>query len=297
MHPDTAMFDGIEKSIEDKFSSDQDKGNQPSTEAKSDSSQDSAPESKQSEAQALFDLSKADKFLLDGKEYTKDQLIKERLLMSDYTRKTQELAEQRRQFEETSKYDANLKSDLRKVLQDPSLVDRFKQIYPKEYHDIVDAYLERAQAGQPQTQGGSLDPNLIKKYVEPMVKPLQEKLDRYETEAATKQLDLKFQELSKKYPDAKDEFVLARLQTLAAQNVNITDEKIEEVFKYFDEDRKKDRESYHKEQLNKQKTANKDARDVASGGGIPGQSPKKLSMKNPKEIEQALEAHLRRSQV
>ena len=60
----------------------------------------------------------------------------------DYTSKTQEIAQERKYYE-------NLHYDLDKVRQDPALAEQFKQIYPEKFH----AYLRFIQQGTPsQTQ-------------------------------------------------------------------------------------------------------------------------------------------------
>ncbi len=245
--------------------------------------------------QAVFDLSKAEKFLFEGKEYTLDQLKKERLMMSDYTRKTQEIAEERRQIETERNLTQHFKADLPKVLQNPDLIGEMARHYPPEMVALARQFLEMTPRQQQEAmgQGTGFDPKSIQKLVEPMMKPLQDKIDRYETETLTKQLDSIYSTMKGKYPSADEEFVTARLQALDHQRIPITQEKIEETFKYFHDKDLQAKDSYHKEQLKKQSEATKKAKDVASGGGTPGVGPKRLKLS---EVPGALKEHLLRGQ-
>jgi len=288
----------VRGAIDAKFSGDQAPDQaEKTTEVQSDNLQEnqSHESTPQSAAQAVLDLSKAEKFLIEGKEYTWDQLNKERLLMSDYTRKTQELANERRAIEEQRTFNEHFRADLPKVLQDPSLLSEMAKHYPQEFVQLAQSFLDmtpRQQQQVMQQQGmQQFDPSTIQKYVEPLVKPLQEKLDRYETEKLVSQLDSVYTQMKAKYPSAEEEFVTARLRALDDQKVPITDQRIEEVFKYFHDRDVQAKDAYHKEQLKKQSEANKKAKDVASGGGTPGLAPKRLKLG---EVQNALLDHLRR---
>ncbi len=242
--------------------------------------------SSDSKAQAIFDLSKAEKFMLNGKEMTLKQLEAERMMQSDYTRKMQEMSKDR-------EYRDNLEADLAKIERDPRLLAEFKSIYPRHYHRAAD-FAARGRTQEQGEQGTTTQDDLVKQLVEDAVGPIRDELSQYKTDKAVTQLDGIFSEMKTKYTAADEEFVLARLQLLKDQEVPINKAKIEEVFKHFHEKDQKSKEAYHMEQLNKQKLANNKAKDVPSGGGIPGQAPKKFSMNNTKEIEDAMIAHLSR---
>lgn len=251
--------------------------NQPHLEAK----EESAPTPSPSEsAQAILDLEKAEKFLIGGKEYTWKQLQSERMLQSDYTRKTQAFAKEREQFEQQREMDSNFRADLPKILSNPQRLYELAQHYPKEYVDLARQYLELTPAQQRQvTEGGSsFDLNGLERILENRLKPLVDRLDQTETSAVHKQLDATFTAMQTKYPGVDEEFVLARLQGLRANGRDIDDQQIEDVFKSLHERDQQRLEGYHKERLLKQSEANKKARDSAPGGGIPGQAPKKLKL-------------------
>jgi hypothetical protein len=289
-------FEGVHQAMDAKFSgqaSDQpEQTTQESAPEGKDQSQENTPELK---AQAVLDLSKAEKFMLDGKEYTYDKLRKEMLLQADYTRKTQEIATERQYMAQQKELNEHFKADLPKVLQNPELLAEMKRHYPEEFVKMAESFLELSPRQQQQAmgqQGMSVDPQSIRKLVEPLVKPIQDKLDKYETEALTKQLDTIVTQMKTKFPSADEEYAIARLRALSDQNVPITEQKIEEVFKYFHEKDIESKETYHREKLKKQSEANKKGSDIAAGGGTPGQAPTKLKLN---EVAGALTDHLRRS--
>jgi hypothetical protein len=112
---DLEFFDKVDQAVEQKFSdqaSDAAPEGQATKEVES-ASADQAPQSSQTQGdeqkslqQAILDLSKAEKFIFNGKEMTPKDLEKGFMLEADYRRKTQELAE-------TRKYAENIHADLR----------------------------------------------------------------------------------------------------------------------------------------------------------------------------------------
>ena len=78
----------------------------------------------------------------------------------DYTRKTQEIAQERRYF-------ANLDADLEKVRNNPSLAEEFKRIYPEQYHNFL-RYTQSNSATRPQSaasgQATNVDPELMSRF-------------------------------------------------------------------------------------------------------------------------------------
>ncbi len=246
--------------------------------------------SSESKAQAIFDLSKAEKFMLNGKEMTLKQFESERMMQADYTRKMQEMSKDR-------EYRDNFEADLAKIERNPQLLSEFMKIYPKAYHQAA-KYAARGVSSQEQTQkqGTDTQDKLIEDLVESKIGPIRNELDQYKTEAAVKQLDGIFSEMKTKFPQAEEEFVLSRLQALKDQDVQIDRSKIEEVFKHFHDRDQKSKDEYHLKKLTEQKTANKAARDVPSGGGIPGQAPKKHNLSTEagwNQLEKDYENHLR----
>jgi hypothetical protein len=293
-------FTGVHEAIADKFgeqASDQPK--ESTTEVEQSSQQESEPQTPQSQerneqAQALIDLSKAEKFMFEGKEYTLDQLKREMMLQSDYTRKTQAFAEERKQFEQQRELDSHFKADLPKLLRNPELIRELPKHYPKEYVDLAREYLK--MSGQPPKaqEGTALARDEIESLIESKFRSHEEKL---ENQRLVNELDNVFAELKSKYPDMKDgrmeRFVLSELQAIDSTGKKIDRAVVESTFKQLSEWIGQSRESYHKEQLKKQSEANKKAKDIGSGGGTPGQSPAKMKLG---DVKGALLNHLQNQQ-
>ncbi len=129
---------------------------------------------------------------------------------SDYTRKTQELAEER-------KYAENFADDFETLANskfDPQLVSKFKEIYPEKYHAKIDKFATASG-----TQEGDKDAQeqlkaLLNKELEPHLKDLQSiKQEAFESKVAaeSKWLDNQFDTMEKKYQFADGELVNSKL--------------------------------------------------------------------------------------
>lgn len=257
---------------------------------------------------SLTDLDKLDKIRFQGQDMTVEDLRKAYLRNSDYTKKTQALAQERQKFEQESKsiseekkYVDNLQADLASIRQNPALADEFKRIYPEKYHALLDYVLANNQGQQP--MANNVNPLLEKRLsqIEKTFEQQQTETYQAKVEAAEASLDNVFGQMSKKYPLADEEIVISKAQVLldqakASGNKHLfADEKgqpkmdmWEKVWKTVNESAQKRYEGHYKKQVGDQKLANGKAKDTASGGGIPGQAPKKMTLK---EAAEAAEAH------
>lgn len=259
---------------------------------------EASAENNQTPTNELVDLSNIGKFRWEGKDWTLEDLKKSVLMQSDYTKKTQALAKERQEYQslvESRKFDVNLKADIKNVLQNPDLVSRFKDIYPAEYHEILDMALKNVgqnnqQGSQTQqTQPNSVNP-VIDKRLSQVEHALKEQMDlarAAQVEAAGASIDSVFSKMSKKYPMADEEVVIARAQALLEKGVKLTNDRGEQnedvwdkIWKTINDATQKRFEGHYKKQVDEQKSANVKARDTASGGGIPGQGPRpKMTIK------------------
>ncbi len=238
-----------------------------------------APESNQP---SIAELEKLERFKFDGQEWTPKDLKNSILRHNDYTRKTQELAESRKSVETEQLYRDNFEVDFEKVLQNPALMDVFKQYYPANWVKVAEKMLERVQAqtpkqtpSQPTQQSSGVDPGLMKK-IEYIEKTFQQR----EVEALEKSLDSEFTKLGQKYPKANQELVLARAQLLSDQKIDILkDGQLEKIFKTLHDQDDTREKQWRENLLREQKTANAKGRDIGKGGGTPGKAPEKMSMK------------------
>lgn len=269
------------------------------TTVKPEESTDQATDENKSE---LVDLSSLAKFRFEGKDWTIDDLKKSILMQSDYTRKTQALAQERQTYQQDQKFAANLKSDLEFVLQNPDKVAEFKQVYPEKYHGILDVLLSRQQVNNQNPQGPketpSVNPVLENRLTKMEKILLEQERQTYEAkvEATNAAIDQVFTKMNAKYPFVDEEVVISRAQALhekakAEGNPHLlVDEQgnqkadaWDKIFKSVNENAQKRYESHYKKQVTEQKTANGKGKDIASGGGIPGQAPKRMTIREASE--------------
>lgn len=288
-----AGFEGVQEAIDAKYGGGADQPTE--TQESAPRTDNHSQENTQSQAQAVIDLSKAEKFMLDGKEYTYDKLRKEMLMQADYTRKTQEYSAQMKEFGKKQELYNHFQADLPKVLENPDLIRELAQHYPKEFVQMAQRMLDtRGPTTQTQTRDqGAITEDKINRLIESKVNGVR---DQFASEQAQEKLDVILTQMKTKYPEFQDgrmeRFVLSELRAMADQDIQITGDKIEDTFKNLNEWLGSSRESYHKAQLKKQSEANKKGSDMGAGGGTPGQAPNKLKLK---DVPNALQNHLSRT--
>lgn len=256
-------------------------GNDTGVESTSESPEVDSLESRLNKAEhtesQLFDLDSAEKFRFQGKEWTREELERSMMLQPDYTKKTQAIAEERRFYD-------NLYADLAKIKVDPNLIAQFRSIYPEKFHKFLGDFspIDQKVSGSPapsSTGTPGMDPAVLDRlnFMESKFSELHEK----EVEAHMADIDAKFKALEPKYPLADQRLVLARAEQLVAQKKEdgekkpkISDAEWESLWKTENELTKKRSDQFYSKRMNEQKNANLKGRDVASGGGTPGQAPK-----------------------
>lgn len=228
-------------------------------------------------ADAVSELEKLGKFKFQGKEWTAEDLKKAVLRQEDYTRKTQKLSEE-------GKYQKALYWDLKSVRENPQLAAQFRQLYPKEYHSLVDQVLGELQNTEPRQ--GQQSPSAEPKYlpIDPDVANRFEKVEAYvrekEVSAIESQLETWDAKFADKYKLADQESIYAKADALYTArkaedpDFKFTEQLWEKLYK-ADHDRHTHRYEGHYRTLQKsQLDAGLKGRDVASGGGTPSQGPK-----------------------
>lgn len=260
-----------------------------------------APDSEKSSA--VFDLTKAEKFMWDGKEMTPDELKRSILRQNDYTKKTQAHAEERRRFEQErqewtaaqekeQQFLENFEIDIQNVLKDPSQEKRYKEIYPAKYHQALDQALARSF-------GDQNSPKRNETILEQRLKSVESKFEQREREIAmtafensvatnAEILDSNIQKLSQKYSLADEDSVLARAEHMASslkKDANFNDNFSQLMEKLYKENHQYHESRYktlYKEKVEQQKQANVRGKDIGSGGATPGGTPTKLKLKDVK---------------
>lgn len=234
----------------------------------------------------MLDLDSAKKFKFQGREWTPEELNKATLMQSDYSRKTQEIAKER-------KFHDNLKADLEHVKRDPNLAEAFKQAYPEKFHDYLRFVLAEAKAEAKAQQTESNQPLQLPKELQDKMSQVDQFLSEVKTQkqsAIEAEIDSRFDVLSKKYPWADEDVVISKAQSLIDQNkqlppdqrVQFDDKTWENLWKSVHSASEAKAKKIYSEQIKQQSAANSKGRDAASSGGIPGQAPR-----TPKTIKEA----------
>lgn len=239
------------------------------------------------------DLTQYERFKLGEKEWTRDQLEKGVMFQSDYTKKTQEIAEER-------KYYNALEHDLAKVKADPGLEKAFLKTYPEKFHQylaFVKGDAAQTTTGQnPQTQSPN---NALP--ADPRIDKLMQSFEKLETEryeqrvqSEASQVEAIFTKLSAKYPlavpDGDESFILSKAQALTqgfGKDDRLSDDEWDKIFKTAEAHYKKAFENHYKTMNNNQKAAHLRGKDVGSGGGVPGGAPRM-----PRTIKEATQIAL-----
>lgn len=224
-------------------------------------------------AQEIFDLETVEKFKFGGKEWTQKELTSSVMMNADYTRKTQELSKER-------KYYDNLDADLKTLQGNPALIDQFKQIYPEKFHRYLD-FIQVANRENKSRQQAGMDPQFMSR-----LEQVESRFREQEINAIEAQLDAKFTVLSKKYPFADEEAVIARAERLLESKPKgekaLSDSELEQLWKQVDSRGQELAKKHWGQRAQQQKEMNARGKDVAAGGGTPGQAPRR-----PRTIREA----------
>lgn len=240
------------------------------------------------EESQVLDLDKLERFRFAGKEWSPKDLHNAYLMREDYTRKTQELSEAR-------KFAENFEADLGAVVENPSLFQKFRSVYPKFYVDLAERLLNsqmRRESPANSYEGRTPEKNAATN--DPLTQRLgsieQEfaewKKAQYQTEVEKAQswLDNQYSTLAKKYPEADPEVVTARAEVLARQGTQLTDKVLDKLFQQHHTQVSERFGKRYKEKVTQQVSIGNRSKDMAAGGGIPSDPPR-----TPKTIKEATE--------
>jgi len=237
---------------------------QPQEESPVDEPQDDGP----------LDLESVERFKFAGREWTPKEMQDAYLMQADYTRKTQELADER-------KYMGALQADLAAVRENPKLESEFKKLYPEKYH----AYLGYVLPDKRVEESGDQVPKEVLTKLE--------KMEKFIESQQSKEEELKVQEYSnwiadqeakhtKKYELANPVDVWTRIQAGMEQGQfkesDVNEKMVEQYFKQSHEQTQKVFDNYSKKQFENNKQVNSKAKDTGKGGNSPGQAPRKLRL-------------------
>jgi hypothetical protein len=240
------------------------------------------------EAPKVTELDGLSEFSFGGEKYTPDRFQE---ILSQY--KT--YSDQFKEISEQKKFEENLETDLDNVLQNPHLAQRFKEIYPKKFHGILDRMLKTGQAtAQGQQASQPQQAQLPKEILQSLddVKFLKDHVFQTKVEAANAKLDAMLPPLFKKYSLANEEQVYAKAEAVLAKGQSLSDAAWERLVRESHEAISKKADAYYGEKLKSQLEKGKQGKDVGPGGVTPGQAPKKA-----KNFDQAYEEMLKSVQT
>lgn len=233
-------------------------------------------EQSQEQAPSVTDLDGLSEFKFQGQSYTPEKLAK--------------LFQEREAFSKDAQhanFAKNLEVDLDYLLQDPSALEKFMQIYPREYHALAKKYaqLSRPDASKPEsTQSTQLPKEFLDK-----INGLESRVGRYERmahEAEVAKHEAHLQKtvdpLFEKYDFASSDAVYAKAEAMIASGYQMTDAAWERLIKENHLANEKRFEARHNAKVKEQIEKGNQARDTGSGGSAPGHS-----QGGPKNWEQA----------
>jgi hypothetical protein len=250
----------------------------PSLQSRSTETQSLSQNEQRDVERAVAELEKMDKFKFQGREWTAKDLEKAILRQQDYTRKTQSLAEERKSFSEQQKFYDNLYYDIEKIRRDPSLINQFLSVYPKQFHKIAHDLLTSNQgvSGQTAIQNQAQVPIELLSTIQ----TLQKFQNDFQTRENYNEIQNTLTDLKREEPKLNNPLiyreVLAQAYESHERGLKITPEVWKDIAKRtvaeFDQHFKTEAREKQKQQLD----ANKRAKDVASGGGTIGKAPTKF---------------------
>lgn len=231
-----------------------------------------APESA-NEAPAVTELDGLSEFTFQGNKYKPDDFYK---ILNEH--KT--YSEQVKSFSDEKKFYDNLDSDLEHVLNDPSLAQKFKTIYPPKFHSYVDKLLKNQ--GQAPAQANTAQPSLPKEFLNEFGQ-IKQRLSFFEKRAfdaevqsANAKLEAMMPPLLSKFPLANEDQVYTRAEALLQSGQKLTDKTWERLVRESHEAQQKRSDQYYSAKAKLQIEKGQRAADTGPGGGTPGQAPKKL---------------------
>lgn len=238
-----------------------------------DSQAGSAPQGGLSQADIL-ELDKLEKFKYQGRDWTPRELERAILRQQDYSKKTAEIAEERKALQaraDEQKFYENLHYDLRKIESNPALISEFLRVYPEKFHQYAREFL--GSTSQNQAQQKPQPTSHVDFETQQRMLKLEKHFEEQEVAKNLVEINSTIDSLSKKYPDALAELAIVRVNEAANKGTKITEKLWEDAFRQVDAEMKNIVKAKYGDLVKKQTEANKKAQDVPSGGGTLSKAP------------------------
>lgn len=216
----------------------------------------------------LVDLAKYNRVKIGDQELTREQLQRERMFQSDYTKKTQEMAQER-------KYNSNLQADLLAVAKNPALASEFRRVYPAKYHGYLSVIQQ--QNGAANQSQSNVNPQQIEMLAQKLEAIEAERMEERVSQKSV-EIDSAFSKYQSKFPlstpNGDETYVLTRAQALIESGAKLDTRAWEKIFKDAHSHFESAYKGYYKTTNNNQKAAHVRGKDMAAGGGIAGAAPR-----------------------
>lgn len=235
----------------------------------------------------ITDLDGLSEFTFQGEKFNPDRL-------HQTFREHKEWSEKIKAYEKNQEFEKNLEIDLDNVLNDPKLADRFKAIYPKMYHAILDKLLSSRSPAQAQSTQPAQNTQPPKEFLDRLghfderLKFFEQRAYQAEVEAASAKLDSVLPPLFKAHPLANEDQVYARAEALLQQGQKLSEKTWERIVRESHDYQKKKSDQVYSAELKSQLEKGQKGRDIGPGGSTPGQAPVR-----PKTFDEAREAMIK----
>lgn len=224
------------------------------------------------ETPSLTELDGLSEFTFQGNKYRPDDFHK---ILNEH--KT--YSEQVKSFSDDKKFYDNLDSDLEHVLNDPTLAQKFKTVYPPKFHTYVDKMLrDKGQAPAPANTAQSTLPKEFLNEFGQMKQRLgffEKRAFDAEVQSANAKLEAMMPPLLTKFPLANEDQVYTRAEALLQQGQKLTDKTWERLVRESHEAQQKRSDQFYSAKAKSQIEKGQRAADTGHGGGTPGQAPRK----------------------
>lgn len=228
----------------------------------------------------ITSLDSLSEFEFQGQKLTPDQL-------QEVFHGHKAYGEMAKKSQAMERYWANLDTDIESVLADPSLAEKFKSVYPEQFHRILERVLGGTQKQAQQSQ--ALPKEVLSRLSK--VDSLEAMIHQQAVESANAKLDAMLPKLYEKYPLANNDQVLAKAEAMLSQGYKLNDAAWERLVKESHEGVDKVASGYYKKQLQTQMEKGQAGRDAGPGGAAPGKAPARP--RTFAEAEAAVRAHLK----
>lgn len=233
--------------------------------------QGGAPQQEAPAQPQITNLDSLSEFEFQGEKYTPSRLQE---VFQGY----QSLSKEADSYKRYKDYALNIDHDIENVIEGRASADKFKSIYPQEFHEKLERALQAKQGTQNQLPRDVL--NRLSK-----VDSIEQRLEAIAIENANAKLDALIPKLMEKHPLANEDMVYAKAEAFLSQGGKLTDAVWERFAKESHDSINKRAEAFYKKQLKAQTDKGEAGKDAGPGGTPPGKAPVK-----PRTFQEAQDA-------